>query len=328
MKLRSTLPAIGFFIVCCGRALHAGNDAPASQGVQISKSDGMLRIEIRGKLFTEYHFKDVPKPYYYPVLGPDELAMTRKWPMENVPYETEHDHKHHRSLWYGHQSVNGLDFWDEEPKACKTVHTGFQEIKSGPRVGIIKSTDNWVAQNGTIICTDERIFRVYDRPDDQRLFDFDITIHAPADKDVVFGDNKDGTMATRVADSMRLTHGRNRPGQGHIVLSTGVRDEEAWGKRADWCDYYGPVEGKTVGIAIFDHPSNPRHPTWWHVRDYGLFAANPYGVHDFEHKPPGTGDMTLPAGKSITYRYRFYIHQGNEQDAQVAKEYSEYSLTQ
>jgi len=47
-------------------------------------------------------------------------------------------------------------------------------------------------------------------------------------------------------------------------------------KHADWCDYYGSIGGKTVGIAMFDHPSNPRHPTTWHVRDYGLFAANPF----------------------------------------------------
>jgi hypothetical protein len=327
MKLCQTLFILGLFIVGPRQTSVSGQDAPASQGVQISKSDATLRIEIGGKLFTEYHFKDVPKPYYYPLLGPGELAMTRKWPMENPPGE-EHDHKHHRSLWYGHQSVDGLDFWDEEPKACKTVHTGFQEIKSGPQVGIIKSTDNWVAQDGTVVCTDERTFRVYNRPDDQRLFDFDITLHAPADKDVVFGDNKDGTMAMRVAESMRLMHDKNQPGQGHIVLSTGLRDQETWGQRADWCDYYGPVDGKTVGIAIFDHPSNPRHPTWWHVRDYGLFAANPYGVHDFEKKPKGAGDLTIPAGKSLTYRYRFYIHQGTEQDAQVAQHYSDYSKTE
>ena len=83
-------------------------------------------------------------------------------------------------------------------------------------------------------------------------------------------------MAVRLNEVMRLTHGK-AAGTGHIVQSTGVRDGATWGKRAEWCDYYGPVEGQVVGIAIFDHPSNPAHPTWWHVRDYGLFAANPFG---------------------------------------------------
>ena len=78
-------------------------------------------------------------------------------------------------------------------------------------------------------------------------------------------------------------------------------------------------------MAIFDHPENPRHPTWWHVRDYGLFAANPFGIHDFEKKPAGTGDFKIPAGQSATFKYRFYLHEGDEQQGQVAARYREYA---
>ena len=131
-------------------------------------------------------------------------------------------------------------------------------------------------------------------------------------------------MAIRVAESMRLIHGKNKPCEGHIVQSTGVKDGETWGKHAEWCDYYGPVGGKTVGIAMFDHPSNPRHPTTWHVRDYGLFAANPFGLHDFEKKEKGAGDLRVPVGKSITFRYRFYIHNGTTEEGKVADRYAEY----
>jgi hypothetical protein len=121
---------------------------------------------------------------------------------------------------------------------------------------------------------------------------------------------------------MRL---KGKVGQGHIVNSAGVRDGQTWGKRAEWCDYYGPVEGKTVGIAIFDHPQNPRYPTWWHVRDYGLFAANPFGQHDFESLPNKTaGHLIVPAGKSVTFRYRIYLHEGDDQQAKVAEKYKQY----
>ena len=206
--------------------------------------------------------------------------------------------------------------------ACKIVHDKFLNIQSGRKYGTIQSTDNWVARDGTIVCTDIRTMRVYNRPDDERLFDFDVTLQAPPDKPVVFGDDKDGTIAVRVAETMRLKH-PDKPGDGHIVLSSGARDAETWGKRADWCDYYGPVNGKIVGIAIFDSPKNPRHPTWWHVRDYGLFAANPFGIHHFENKPKGTGDFTIPAGQSVTFRYRFYMHEGDEKQARVAEALSE-----
>ncbi len=287
--------------------------------VQITELPDRLRIELEGKLFTEYFYKDVPRPYFYPLMGPGELPMTRNWPMKDVPGE-EHDHKHHRSLWFTHGSVNGHDFWSEDKDFGKIVHDGFTEIKSGNESGVIRSKNKWVTADGTLVCTDERTFRVYaPGKAGERIFDYEITLH-PAQGELRFGDTKEGSMAVRLAETMRL-----KGKVGHIVNSAGVRDEQTWGKRAEWCDYYGPVEGKTVGIAIFDHPQNPRHPTWWHVRDYGLFSANPFGQHDFEKlKDKAAGDLVVTSGKSITFRYRFYLHQGTDQEAQVASKYKDY----
>jgi hypothetical protein len=295
----------------------------AEEAVQITQLDGKLSVQINGRLFTEYHYKDVPRPYCYPVLGPDQLAMTRKWPLEQTTNE-EHDHPHHRGLWYAHSNVDGFDFWTEGKK-CKIEHQQFLAIHSGNDSGYFREENHWIGSDGTFVCGETRTLRFYNRPDSERLFDFDITFEAPTNKPVVFGDDKDGALGIRVAETMRLKDRNKKPGDGHIVLSTGARDEETWGKRADWCDYYGPVAGEIVGVAIFDHPDNPRHPTWWHVRDYGLFAANPFGIHDFEKKPKGTGDYTLAAGKRITFHYRFYLHRGDEQQARVAQLYRQYA---
>jgi hypothetical protein len=310
----------------------------AADGVSVVQQDDKVRVEINGQLFTEYYFKHVPRPYCYPLLGPRGTAMTRDWPMKDLPGE-EHDHPHHRSLWFAHGNVNGLDFWSEQKNYCKTVHAKFLAVESGKNEGIIRTENHWVAPDGTVVCTDERTLQIYNRGPEERLFDFDITLYAPKNKEVVFGDTKEGTMAVRVAETMRVVHGKNEAGKGRIVLSTGVSDDgpggavarnekketNTWGKRAAWCDYSGPVDGKTVGIAIFDHPQNPRHPTSWHVRDYGLFAANPFGLHDFEKQPKGAGDLKIPAGQSVTFRYRFYLHEGNEKDAKVAERYAEYA---
>jgi Family of unknown function (DUF6807) len=328
---RGCIAKFGIGSVIASACLNAlASDQPVGQGkaagVQITQLTNRLRIEINGQLFTEYIFNDgAARPYYYPVLGPDQLPMTRNWPMKSPPDE-EHDHPHHRSLWYGHILVNGQDFWDEQKKFGRIVHKGFDKIESGSDSGVIKSHNWWLAPDGDTVCTDERTFRVYNTGNaKERLFDFEITMHA-SKGELTFGDNKDGAMAIRVAETMRLKGPKGKPGQGHIVMSTGMRDDEAWGKRADWCDYYGPVEGKTVGVAIFDHPQNPRHRTWWHVRDYGLFAANPFGKHDFEKlEDKSAGNLTVPAGQSITFRYRFYIHEGNEKDAKVAEKYAEYA---
>lgn len=314
--------ALALFAAACGSPLAKTSPAAVpNQGVQITQLTNRLRVEINGQLFTEYFFKDVPRPYCYPIIGPGDLAMTRNWPMKTTPDE-EQDHPHHRSLWFAHGAVNGHDFWSEQKAFGKTVHDGFAEIKSGQDFGTIKSRNKWIAADGTVVCTDERTLRIYNsgRPN-ERVFDFEITLHA-SNGELTFGDTKEGTMAIRLAETMRL---KGKVGHGHIVNSAGVRDGETWGRRADWCDYYGPVNGKTVGVAIFDHPQNPRHPTWWHVRDYGLFAANPFGQHDFEKLPDkAAGNLTVPAGRSVTFRYRFYLHEGDDQQAKVAEKYKEY----
>ena len=298
--------------------LHA-----ASEGVQMIQTNDRVRVEINGQLFTEYIFQGASHTYYYPVLGPGGLRMSRDWPMKETEGE-ERDHKHHRSLWFSHGAVNGVDFWSEEAKAGKIVHDKFIEVKSGADSGVIKSRRKWVALDGQTMLTDENTFTVYNRPANERVFDYEIMLRAPSGREVVLGDTKEGTMAIRIAESMRLTHGK-KPGAGHIVLSSGLRDDSTWGKPAEWCDYYGPVEGKIVGIAIFDHPQNPRHPTTWHVRDYGLFAANPFGLHDFAKQPPGTGNLTIPPGKTVTFRYRFYLHEGDDRQAKVAERFKEYT---
>jgi len=315
---------IGFSLLALFSTARSADVSPAAaakQGVQLTQLADRVRVEINGQLFTEYFFKDVPRPYCYPLMGPGEVAMTRNWPMKNTPDE-EHDHPHHRSLWFAHGSVNGQDFWSEQKAFGKTVHDDFLEVKSGKDMGVIREKNKWVAADGKLVCTDERTLHFYNPGSaSERVMDFDITLFA-SNGEVTFGDTKEGTMAVRLAETMRL---KGKVGHGHIVNSTGVRDDQTWGKRADWCDYSGPVDGKTVGIAIFDHPQNPRHPTWWHVRDYGLFAANPFGQHDFESLPNKTaGNLIVPAGKSVTFRYRFYLHEGDDQQAKVAEKYQQY----
>ena len=300
----------------------ASGGSSAKGGVKIDEVGGKLRIEINGELFTEYNYQDVPRPFFYPVIGPTGASVTRNWPMKDIDPDEAKDHPHHKSLWFTHGDVNGIDFWTDGDRKGKIVHDKFLKISSGPDVGEFVGKNRWIAPDGKLVCTDTRTHRIYNRPD-CKMMDLEITIHASEGK-VVFGDTKEGSMAIRLAPTMRV---EGKVGKGHIVNSEGDHDKPAWGKRAAWCDYYGPVEGQTVGVAIFDHPSNPKHPTWWHVRTYGLFAANPFGVHNFENKPAGTGDITIPAGESLAFKYRFYFHKGDEKQGKVAEHYREYAVT-
>jgi len=290
--------------------------------VRISQLPGTLRIDVGGEPFCEYHFQQTnSRPYLYPIRGPGGLAMTRHWPMREVEGE-ERDHVHHRSFWWAHGDVNGVDFWSESAKAGRTVHDAFLAIESGPKSGLVRSRNRLVQKDGALVAVSEQTMRFWGERD-ARWIDFAVTVRA-SNGELVFGDTKEGTMALRLAETMRLKPNKAGLGSGHIVNSEGLREGATWGQRAKWVDYYGPVEGQVVGVAIFDHPKNPRYPTWWHVRDYGLFAANPFGIHDFERQPADAGKLVVPSGESVTFQYRFYFHRGDEQAGAVAGRYEEY----
>ena len=104
-----------------------------------------------------------------------------------------------------------------------------------------------------------------------------------------------------------------------------VGEKGIWGRQADWVDYYGRVEGEDVGVAIFDHPQNLRHPSYWHARAYGLLAANPFGIKKFTHGRDQDGSYTIPADGSLTFRYRVLIHHGDYRQGRVAKAYKQYA---
>jgi hypothetical protein len=90
-------------------------------------------------------------------------------------------------------------------------------------------------------------------------------------------------------------------------------------------DYFGQLDGKTVGVAIMDNPSNPRYPTYWHSRNYGLFAANPFGLRDFTGDKTKDGSMKIEKGQRLRFRYRVVIHPGDLNSANIAGLYKKYA---
>jgi hypothetical protein len=290
----------------------------AAEGVEITPQKDRVTIRVDGELLTELRWADAPKPYFYPVLGPHNVAVTRHFPMHRDRPDEEKDHPHQRSIWFTHGDVNGVDFWAEGAGKGRVVHKEILEAQGGPQMGVLRTANDWVAADGKVLLTDETTLTVH-RHHGARMFDLAMTLKGPADHDVTFGDTKEGTMGIRLAESMRLKPNQAYKGKptGHILQDTGARDGATWGKRAVWTAYTGPVEEHLMTVAIIDHAENPRHPTWWHVRDYGLFAANPFGIHDFERKPAGAGDFVIKAGDSATFAYRFLLLAGEPDPAKL-----------
>jgi len=312
--------------------------------VEVAQVGKDIDIKIGEKLFTRYTTHSGPnKPFFYPILTPEGQHLTRRWPVEPDADPAEsHDHPHHRGLWFTHSSVNGVDFWTEvesdKVKLGKTVNTGFTSLVSGAVFGEFQATTDWITPEGKRIATDIRTVHVYPLPgaiqkgiaegieEGGRLLDFDITIK-PDGGPLVFGDNKDGVFGLRLPDSLSVNPSVKpaRPGTGHYVNSVGDKDGAAWGKAADWVDYWGPVGGTTWGVAMFDNPKNFRHPQTWHARDYSLFTVNPFGLHDFKLGPKDAGNYTVAADSSLTLHYRVLFHKGDYRTANIPDQYAAYS---
>jgi methane monooxygenase PmoA-like len=301
-----------------------GNGEP----VELQHNGYQILVLIGRRPFTTFYFDPaVAKPYLFPLRSAQGTVVTRSFPMlTNIPGE-DRDEPHQRAMYFAHGSINGFDFWGEAafPKWSdhsartfgRTVFRKLDQMLDGPDSGTLLVTLDLVKLDGTTIAEETQAY-TFSGDEHSRTIDCEFTIHAN-DGPVEIGDTKEGTFAIRVVKTL------DSP-PGHMVNSTGATAEKGiWGKRADWVDYYGNVAGEDVGIAIFDHPENFRHPTYWHVRGYGLFAANPFGVREFTRDRHQDGGYTIPPGGSLTLRYRVLIHHGDYREAQVADAYRKYT---
>jgi hypothetical protein len=304
---------------------------PLAAQVKITQADpGRITVDIDGKPFTTFFVgEDTNKPYLHPLRSASGKVVTRYYPMELVEGESR-DHPHHRGLWFTHGDVNGYDFWANEasqksPKKGRVVLKNVRDLVSGKQSGAIAASFDWVDSGGKPLLTEDRRM-VFHADPALRTVDFDITL-AAAGK-VTFGDTKEGTFAVRLAASLEEPEkeGQSPRRTGTMINAQGKRTEkEVWGKRSEWVDYFGEVDGEKLGIAILDHPGNPRHPTWWHSRGYGLFAANMFGLHDFERDKAKDGSLALAPGEKLRLRYRVIIHPGDYQSAGIAAQFERYA---
>lgn len=265
--------------------------APSSVGVVVHAGD---------KLFAEYRTDGRRGPILWPLCAPGGETITRAWPLAEIEGERR-DHPHHESCWFTHGNVNGVDFWAGDGGV---IAVGVPVIDAA--AGTVSQSSEWRVEGGEVVCRDERQFR-FRSAGDVRTIDFSVRVTGEGGSEVRFGDTKEGTMALRLRNEFCL----EGPGAaGTVQNSAGVSGKEVWGKRARWVAYSAELDGVPHTVAMFDAPGNHGHPTHWHARGYGLFAANPFGLHDFTGAPRGAGDLVIPAGGELALCYRIWIRRG------------------
>ena len=194
--------------------------------------------------------------------------------------------------------------------------------------------NDWVNPDRSTLLEEHSLWRIDQLEGNSTRISTTIELTAK-ERPIRFGDTDEGSFSVRVATSMdekfEPTGPRSSRPRGRITNSDGaVGASKCWGRPADWADYSGPVKEKVVGLAIFDHPDNqPR--ARWHVRDYGLFSANPFGKTAFEAVPKGekkpkaqSEGVTLKPGQSLVLRYAVLVHPGDANEAEVGRHYRDY----
>jgi hypothetical protein len=241
-------------------------------------------------------------------------------PRTGEPDPQDLDHPHHRSLWVAFGDVNGAEIWNEPEGHGYQKHIKFDGIFQGPAAAGFTAGLEWTDSKGKRLATETRKFTVWRSVGGGRLMDLTVKFTASAGP-VRLGDTKEGGFcAVRLQEELRADR------TGTITNSNGGHAEkECWGHRASWVDYSGTLTGKKVGIAIMDHPESFRFPTHWHVRDYGLFAANPFGLSHYGTGWLKDGSYTIPAGDSLTFKYRVYLHEGNCAEARVGERWIDFA---
>ena len=288
-------------------AENAVGDAALRCGIEHVCREDRVEVSLgQSPFMTFHHGAGYPKPFINPILTPGGVNMLR----EPLPAYSEGEHPWQRGLTLMQGAINGVDCWGEfdRPGFGRTVQDEMS-IHQGPLSLVIATGNTWYEGERPLM-SDRRWYRLFDTGRDAVVLDVLFTLVADRGP-VTIGSTKEGGFL-----SIRVNPSMNASGDGRMRNVYGADDETGcWSRRAHWMDYCGPVGDETAGFAVFDHPDNLRYPTAWHVRGYGLFAANCWMVWD---------DHLCAADTETTFRWRVVIHGGDTHEAAIADRFLDY----
>jgi len=333
LKASSTVVALSVLILTA--------TAAAKPIVEFTPATGAIRVLFDGKPFTSYIHKIDPakpiaaqgvlltKPVLFPLRTPSGITVTRGWPFEKIAGEKQ-DHPHHIGLYFTYDLIKGNNFWNNSKNPLPAIkHVSAEVTNDAEGNPALATVANWIGKDNRHLLIEKRVMSFMPGPD-QHIIDIDIEFEAVAEE-VEFGDTKEGMFAIRLAQWLtENTDSRFQLGTGSYVNCHGDEKEKGvWGKRAEWVRIQGNKDGKTVGIAILNHPTSTNYPTYWHARGYGAFSANPLGQYAFQRSHrvdnPKPFNLTLDKGETAPFKFRVIVYDGPRTKQQLDKEFKKYT---
>lgn len=279
----------------------------APQQLEAKLEASKVVVTIDGQPFTSYKFADSQKyPYFWPVNGPVSG--------QSVTTETSQPYPHHHSLFFGCDRVNGGNYWQEGNERGQIVSEGPKLVESsGDRI-VIRDRCLWRQPGKEAIMLDTRQIVIAAPSEKLRTIDFRIRLEPLTDIRILKTNH--ALFSARMVPELCVKSG------GTLINAEGNRSEKGtFGAPSPWCDYAGTRDGKTEGLAIFQHPSNRWYPAPWFTRDYGFFSPTPMFWLE-------NNRLDLPKGQPLTLQYRVVVHTGDAQEAQIASLFDAYKQTE
>ncbi len=215
-------------------------------------------------------------------------------------------------------------------------------MSEGKEKGELEVTAEWVTSDGTTILQEDTKFIFSGDAAAIRSVERITTLTA-LEEEVSFKDNKEGMLGLRMAHE--LEHPSDKPElftdasgkatnvptmnndgvTGRYHSSEGMEGDAVWGTRGKWVNLAGKINNEDISVILMDHPKNVGHPTYWHARGYGLFAANNLGQKALSNGKEEL-NFKLAPGKKVTFRHKVLIHSGNKMtDEQINTAYQKFA---
>ncbi len=277
---------------------------PSPPSLHVAQNKETITISAGNRQVLEYrHVQSPYKPYASKLFSPAGVQVLRDAP---------DDHKHHHALMFA-LAADGVNFWEETEGRGAEKSRSLKPMKVTARSGMqhagFTQELEWVnLQDNRVILGEERTVEVLDAADiGATLLTWTSRLKPTGDRDSVLltGSHYFG-LGMRFIETM--DHG------GRFFNADQLDGEVVRGSErltpARWCAYEAPAENKKVTVAIFDHPSNPRHP----ARMFTMTTPFAYLAATLNlWKEP----LTLKQGAPMNLVYGIAVWDGSVEPAQI-----------
>ena len=264
-----------------------------------------VAVSVDGKIFCKYQYKNRygKKPYIYPLVGP----LSGK----SVTAESPRQYPQNNSLWFGCAQINGVDFWHHQVPGGKEISQPPEMLRaSGERV-VFEAVCDWKSGVAKTLMRDYRRIAVSAPDSKTRIIDFNIVWVALDNINIKH--NNDSLFALQVAEPLSVKGG------GKLLNADGADGEKGtFGKKSQWIDCSGMLDGVKEGVALMPHPDSRWYPSPWFTRSCGFVSPTPI----FKI---GNRGMRLNKGEAVHLAYRVIVHAGDADEAAIAHRFKLYA---